>query len=249
MDIGLAVGALMWSPAFAALITCALFKIKISTLGWNFYPIRYECIAYLLPLLYSLPVYLAVWLTISDVFELNAFMKTQSITYGIPNAPHFATWFVAIPLIMTIGVIRSLALTLGEEIGWRGFLFPRLNTRFGFTKACFLSGIIWAMWHYLGILYLGYGGATPKVEAFICFTITVIALSFILGYIRLKTNSIWPCAILHASHNIIIQAIFNPMTSQTGKATLIVGEFGIGLVLTTSVLAIWFWHKETVDKN
>ena len=36
-------------------------------------------------------------------------------------------------VVATIGVIQNLATTLGEEIGWRGFLGPELAKRFSFT--------------------------------------------------------------------------------------------------------------------
>ena len=242
-DIGLTVGALMWCPGLAAFLTCVLFKIKISTLGWRFYPLKYECIAYLLPIFYALPVYLVVWLTVSHSMDYATFTKSQSLLYGLPDCPQFATWAVSIPFIMTIGIIRSIAVALGEEIGWRGFLLPRLYVQMGYTRACFASGIIWAVWHYAGIFYYDQNGSTPKIEALICFTLTVISVSFILGYIRLKAQSIWPCAMLHASHNVVIQIIFNPMTAQTGKAVYFVGEYGVGLVVTTSILALWYWHK------
>jgi membrane protease YdiL (CAAX protease family) len=49
--------------------------------------------------------------------------------------------------VATIGVIQNCATTLGEEIGWRGFLVPELAKRFSFTATAVLSGAIWALWH------------------------------------------------------------------------------------------------------
>jgi membrane protease YdiL (CAAX protease family) len=42
---------------------------------------------------------------------------------------------VALPLLFTITVIGEAVWALGEELGWRGFLFSKLPQRFGFHGA------------------------------------------------------------------------------------------------------------------
>jgi membrane protease YdiL (CAAX protease family) len=150
---------------------------------------------------------------------------------------------LAIPGFATIGVIRSVSSALGEEIGWRGFLLPRLTRRFGFSIGCAISGLIWALWHYPAILGGGYDSAATHLFAVVCFTLMVVAMSFILGWLRLKSGSLWPCAILHASHNLFIQHIFDGMTAQTGPAVYVTGEFGAGMIATTAAFAIWLWGR------
>ncbi len=36
---------------------------------------------------------------------------------------------------------------LGEELGWRGFAYPRLAERVGRARAAITTGAIWALWH------------------------------------------------------------------------------------------------------
>ena len=48
---------------------------------------------------------------------------------------------------------------------------------------------------------------------------------------------------LHAAHNKFIQDIFDPMTAQKGPVLYLTTEFGIGLVVTTAIVAIWFWSR------
>jgi len=240
---GLVVRMIMWCPTAAALVTCALFRIDAGKLGWNWRPVRYEALGYCLPLLYTLPVYIVAWTAVPGSFVLGAFEAKAAESLSLPASPHLATFGLMIPMLGTLGVIGSLANALGEEIGWRGFLLPRLVGQFGFTFGCVVSGLIWAMWHYPGLLWSDYNAGTNPKYALACFTCMVTAMSFAMGWVRLKSGSLWPCAMMHASHNLFIQAILDELTAPTGRALYITTEFGCGLVLTVGTAAVYFWTR------
>ncbi len=241
---GLTARLIMWCPAFSAFATCALFRIDLATLGWKWRPAKYEALAYFLPLLYAIPVYAFTWLTVKGSFAFESFAKGMAESYGWPQSPHLVTFLLGIPILATLGVVGSLANALGEEIGWRGFLLPRLVGRFGFTLGCAISGSIWAVWHYPGLLWSDYNAGTNPRYALTCFTLMVIADAFIMGWLRLKSGSLWPCALFHASHNLFIQAIFDEITAPAGRALYITTEFGAGLVLTIGTVAVYFWLRQ-----
>lgn len=240
---GTVVALLMWCPALAAFASCKLFGIDMATLGWKWRPVRWEAWGYVLPILYSLPVYLAVWIFIRGSFGFSGFAHKMGAAFGFPHSPHVVTLLIAIPTYAFVGVVGSMAHALGEEIGWRGFLLPRLVGRAGFTGGCFLSGCIWAVWHYPALLLADYNSGTNKVYALTCFTVMVIADAFVFGWFRLKSGSLWPAAMLHASHNLFIQAIFDRMTNPVGKTLYVTTEFGCGMALTITACAIYFWTR------
>lgn len=62
-------------------------------------------------------------------------------------------------------------------------------------------------------------------------------------WIRMKSGSLWTGAVFHASHNLAIQGIFDHFTIDTGNTNFFSGEFGLGLAVVYSVVAIWFWKK------
>jgi membrane protease YdiL (CAAX protease family) len=183
-------------------------------------------------------VYLAAWIFIPHAFALDAFMANTAAAYKLDAWKVFGTFGVGIPLLLSVGMISGLTWALGEEIGWRGFLFPKLMARFGFKAACLLTGLVWAVWHYPGLIWGHYNAGTNPVFATACFTVSVIAVAFILGWLRLRSGSIWPCALLHASHNLFIQALFDPLTADTGPTPYITTEFGLGLAIMSTVAAI-----------
>lgn len=36
---------------------------------------------------------------------------------------------------------------IGEELGWRGYLLPRLRTLVGVTPSFWIMGALWSLWH------------------------------------------------------------------------------------------------------
>jgi membrane protease YdiL (CAAX protease family) len=237
----------MWGPAGATAITCLVFGIKLRTLGWHWPPARWLSLSYVLPLLYAAPVYLAAWLFLPQSFGLATFMSNVASSYNLMGSQVFGTFVVGVPLLLTVGVIASLTWALGEEIGWRGFLFPRLMARFGFNGACLASGLVWAIWHYPGLIWGHYNAGTNPAFALSFFTLSITAEAFISGWLRVRSGSIWPCALLHASHNLVVQAIFDGLTVDTGPARYLTTEFGFGLTITTTILAYVLCRRAIPD--
>jgi len=227
----------MWFPGFAALCTCLLLHIPLGTLGWGWPPRRFLKLAYFLPLIYAAPIYLLTWLAIRGSFSLKGFEATMAGIYGLERWPALGTFGVALPLLFTITVIGTAVWTRGEELGWRGFLFPKLQQRFGFHGACLISGVIWAAWHFPELLWADYNAGTNAVFAIACFTVMVVAMAYIMGYLRVRSSSIWPCVLIHATHNSLVQGIFDPLTVPVGWAKYITTEFGVGLALSIVVAA------------
>jgi membrane protease YdiL (CAAX protease family) len=233
----------MWCPAFAALATRWLFRESPRDLGWSWGTGLYQGWAYLIPLLYTLPVYLVVWLTgLGGFYDLD-FVQKKATEYGLVGLSLPLALVAYVVITMTAGFIPKTARALGEEIGWRGFLVPELAKVTSFTGVGLISGLMWAAWHYPSILFSDYNAGTPAWYALTCFTVMVVASGFIAAWLRLKSGSVWPAAILHGSHNMFVQLIFTPLTTNTGKTAYVIDEFGAGLAITTVIGAVLVWRR------
>lgn len=240
---GAYVAALMWCPAVAALLTCKILGRRVSSLGWKWGQSRYQVASYLIPLGYAAATYIVVWLTGLGGFYNNGFVAALSDRFGLgPLQPWVAIAFYFF-LSGTTGFIRSCATALGEEIGWRGFLVPELAKRSSFTVTALVSGILWSLWHYPILIFADYNAGTPTWYSLTCFTVMVIAIAFIFAWMRLKSGSLWTGVFLHASHNLFIQAFFDPLTADTGRTKYVIGEFGVALPATVVLLAVYFWAR------
>jgi len=238
------VTGLMWSPAIAALLTVRFRRLDLASLGWGWGEHRWNLTAYLVPLGYAGLAYAAVW-----IFGLGGFADAENIK----QARTFLGWKDAHPalvvigyalLMATAGMAISLATALGEEIGWRGFLAPRVAKLAGFMPSVFIVAVIWGAWHMPLILLGGYNAETEWWVAIPCFMVLVLGVSLIAAWLRLKSGSLWPAAILHASHNLFIQRVFTPLTGPRGEVTpYVIDEFGIAVPVAILIFAIWFWKR------
>jgi uncharacterized protein len=240
---GLYMSLFMWTPGLAAIITCAIHRLDVGVLGWNWRTARHKTYSYVLPLAYIVPVYVATWLLIRGSFNLAPYLANGAEAVGFPGWPRLATFWLDIPLLLTFGVFSRFPNTLGEELGWRGFLLPQLSRQYGFTTGCFVTGVVWALWHYPLLFAFGYFSRNHAFWQIAFFTIMVIGSSFVIGWLRFKTDSLWPCVLLHASHNVFLQTIFNPLTAPVGKVPIVTGEFGGGLALTVGVVGFYLWGR------
>ena len=227
----------MWSPALAAFATKGIFGESIRELPWKWGNARYAWLGYAIPILYTVPVYVIVWLSGLGAFNV-AFLQKTAAEFGWKNFPPSLTLTLFVLITATIGLIPKLSRALGEEIGWRGFLVPELAKVVSFPKVALISGLMWAAYHYPVLLFADYNGGGPRWYSLICFTVMVVAGSFILAWLVLRAQSLWPAAIFHASHNLFVQSICTPLTRDTGPTKYIIDEFGIGLVITSIIGAV-----------
>ena len=206
----------MWSPALAAFATKGIFGESIRELPWKWGNARYAWLGYAIPILYTVPVYVIVWLSGLGAFNV-AFLQKTAAEFGWKNFPPSITLTLFVLITATIGLIPKLSRALGEEIGWRGFLVPELAKVVSFPKVALISGLMWAAYHYPVLLFADYNGGGPRWYSLICFTVMVVAGSFILAWLVLRAQSLWPAAIFHASHNLFVQSICTPLTRDTGQ--------------------------------
>ena len=161
----LAIALVMWAPTVAALVTIRFITHeKTSSIWLRFGPSwkPYLVTALIIPLTFVI-TYLLNWglgLGQPD-WQLEQFFASIATTgVDMSTAPQpaallgglFFASLVPAPLFNSI-------FGLGEELGWRGFLLPRLMP-LGKWKAYLLLGVIWGLWHApliaIGFNYPGY---------------------------------------------------------------------------------------------
>ena len=241
------IGGLMWCPALAAFLTLKIKGRPMSALPWQWGNWKYIKLSYLVPFIYVFITYILIW-----IFGFGNMASSETILewgkelglFGIGSLSPTATAIIAVILMASVGVVRAMATTLGEEIGWRGFFVFELRKVMSFTSVSIFSGFLWALWHWPIIVYYG-DNVTLELA---CFFVFIISISFVLTYYTFKSNSLWPAVIFHAVSNVYVQKIFPPLTEQVENSEHWLGENGIMFALVTLVFGLVFWRKGVAEK-
>jgi membrane protease YdiL (CAAX protease family) len=246
----LIVTGIMWVPGIAAILTCLYLKRSISSLPWSWGEWKWNWYAWALPIAYGLVMYLPVWLfglggsAFGNPETLSSWTSqiTGSTEYSLPAVIFFVF------LTGTIGIVGSASRALGEEIGWRGFMIWEMRKVMPFWAVGIMSGLIWGLWHWPGILLTDYNaGEGNLVLQMVLFSLSIIPQGIIYAYFSFKSNSLWPAVILHASHNLFIQRVYTPLTISGDGTHFYIDEFGILLPIVSCVVAVYFYRRAKAE--
>ena len=185
-------------PAIVALIMCKLNKEKIKTLlilpnikkSWKYY---------LMAILVGL-----IMIYSSDIMPFLFFPKDVILL-----TKNISLMFLLKIILFTVFSILASIVLLGEELGWMGYLFPRLEKISGTILSIFIIAIIRTLWH-LGILVR----MDNFAFVFITLFISNLVLQSILVYFTKKSNSVFPSAIIHSITNIMVGLSFVSYTEE-----------------------------------
>jgi membrane protease YdiL (CAAX protease family) len=139
------------------------------------------------------------------------------------------------------GLAIVSVLTVFEEIGWRAWLLPRLRDRLGARSAVVVTAIIWALWHVpfqlSGVQHID--GVSPA-ELASTLPIGIMIAGLILGWLWLRTESIWLVSIAHGALNNWGQYAFKYMkdSGTVGKNALALSG-GFLLLLGIAIVLLW----------
>jgi len=235
---------LMWSPGLAAFATCKLRGISFSTLGWKWGEARWHWAAYLLPVFYGLVAYGILWGSGLGGTVSPKYIDQAGAFLGLSGWTDTQVLIFAIVMFGTTGMVWRIAASLGEEIGWRGFLTPQLMKRFSFPVTSLFVGLVWSLWHAPLIFYTKYNaGPYDLNQQMLNFTVMTIGISFVLTYLRIRSQSVWPATVLHAAHNTYVISIFGEMTINYSDTRVYGGEFGVILPAVMVAVGGYFWYR------
>jgi membrane protease YdiL (CAAX protease family) len=156
--------------------------------------------------------------------------------------------------LLAMAVVQSLLVSifvLGEEIGWRGFLWPLLRRRLTFIASTAIMAGIWWIYH-AGLTFAGLYGFSGGIPAF-----SVALLGFVLfvGVLTERSRSVWPSVVAHGSWNALVASYFSSSGDEENRvftgSRYLLGEFGwLGAVgmLILGIGFIW-WHFRTPTKD
>ncbi len=194
----------MWAPAIGALVATkqadgSFQALRLLNPGTKRY---YLWAWFLFPVLSALTGLLTVLFRVAK-FDPEFSLITQALatqSQSVTLAPGLLVLAQIIAAVIFAPLLNAI-FAFGEELGWRGFLLPKLMP-LGERKAIIISNVIWGFWHAPAIVQGHNYPGHPILGIFMMVVFTVLA-GTILSWLYLKTHSPWVPALGHGSINAV----------------------------------------------
>jgi uncharacterized protein len=172
---------------------------------------------------------------------------TNIIAWYVPELFGYARIPMLLPNAYIFPLYWLIMVLLGggqEEIGWRGYIMPFLESKYGLWIGNIILGFIWAGWH-IPLWFIP--GATQTYMPFIAFVIGLTGLSFFLSWVIKRSNG-RPISglIAHGAFNAFIP-LFPTLIMESGVFQL---RFWLHEILILCIgIFIMFYLVKKMDRS
>ena len=227
----------MFMPFMAALIA----RIPLKGMGWVPHlkgNIRYVFFALWMPALLSIIGGVLFFIIFPKAFD-SEFLTLRGLM-GDAALEKMEAQGLTIPIYILISSIQAITFApffnmfaaLGEEVGWRGALYPYLKEKLGVTKGRIVGGVIWGSWHWPVMIFAGYEYGKEYIGAPvlgpIVFCLFTVMMGILCDYVYEKTETIWLPSLMHGATNAF--TIFAYLTKPEYADMAILGPAYIGII-------------------
>lgn len=219
---------LMWIPGLLSIVFRVVLGLGFEDVRFIVGSPRYYGYALLTPL--TLALITGMLCVILDIRKL-AFIEFHALREMAPIAL----------TVLAFGLFGAL----GEELGWRGYLLPKMMAG-DVPRPYLASGIVWAVWHIPLIAFGGYYQTNNTFIMALAYAFSIVAINFVISELRVRSGSVWVATLFHTSHNFFFQLVVPAFVlarpgRRSGLWEVLSGDSGIivGVLYATAFLFLF----------
>lgn len=248
---GVLIQVMMFTPAIATVIVMAIFRPvpkgqRLRFLGmWPLRPVKRVIWMMVIGLFGPFVLIMASvavaamfgWVTL-DLQHFSGFESVLLATVppGTELPPPGVIVFSQLSAVPMAAATINAVFAFGEELGWRGFLVPALRP-IGTWPTLLLSGVIWGVWH-APVILLGYNFNRTDISGLLLMVGGCVAWGILLGWLRLRSASLWPAVLAHGMMNAAGAMIMLVFAAGTTVDMAFAGPLGIAGWIVCAVTVI-----------
>ena len=203
----------------------ALFrKLLIARVGLRWYLVA----------IFGLPVIYVATLVIYNGF--SGLPAAPILSTHMPALPPLQLALSIVPMFLVIGIVN------GEELAWRGFALPRLQSRYNALTSSLILGAIWTLFHLP--LFFTKTGSSQADESFVGFLFSTVAITILYTWIYNNTRgSVLLAYLFHASANTWTQVFSIDHANPT------IGWILVGLMVLVAATVVIVTGAENLSRR
>lgn len=109
-------------------------------------------------------------------------------------------------LILPLNLVLSFLPFLGEEYGWRYYLQPVFQEKFGLRRGVILAGLLWGIWHLP--INLFYYSPQTGFQSILVQLAGCVGMGIFFGWVYMRTQNVWAVTLIHFLNNNLGLALF-----------------------------------------
>jgi uncharacterized protein len=190
------------------------------------------------PAAFALPViFLAAGYAVAAMLGIARFPITMS-------ASVWGHWAIG----LGEGLAFMTVLVLGEEIGWRGYLLPRVQALVSQRRAALITGFIHGLFHLpLILLTTTYDHIGNRYIVAVTVVATITAAGVFYAWLKDRSRSVWPVAVAHGTVDLVFSIGAAAVITKSPLAlSYTAGESGIVTLVAVVLCAIVLLRYATV---
>ena len=176
--------------------------------------------------------YLSAFLLIPAVASIAVGLQTL---FGGPDIAPDLDYSPSSVLAAIVPIlITTLIISLGEELGWRGYALPRLQVRLNALQASLVLGVLWGFWHFPGFLA---GTGVPQDMPFYVVMLWVLPATILITWVYNNSRSIVAAIGMHTAANFSFNA-FPLLPDKTATGELATFWIFLGVLWTATIAVV-----------
>lgn len=134
-----------------------------------------------------------------ELMEASGMEASSDLAEKLHGVPAWAVLVLGLLAAVLAACTINLPFMLGEELGWRGYLFQH-TAHWPAGRRILFTGVVWGLWH-APLIMMGHNYPGRPVLGIGMMVVLCVVLAVLFDHARRRSGSVWGPTVLHGLVN------------------------------------------------